>query len=133
LEASVRRDKFGLRAHAYPAQGFWRRLDDRHRLAMTIVLFAALSSGCTFSDNRRVRTEPMHLACATDDDCTYAHLSCSSCGDPVAKRFAARLDDERQRLCKWYRGPVVDCLPMNPPKCKIDRCSVTPELWDPEL
>ena len=95
-----------------------------------IVATLALA-GCSFTENRHVQANERHLVCSADADCTYAALACSTCGDPVAKKYAAELQAKSVRICMRYRGPVVDCPPYIPPACKAGHCSVGSSALDP--
>jgi hypothetical protein len=95
------------------------------KLVGALVVIASISS-CAFSDNRAVSLLPEHLQCEYDTECTEAVLACSSCGEAIAKRSAETLVVERQRLCRYYRGPVVDCLPSGGAVCASGRCALAP-------
>jgi hypothetical protein len=98
-------------------------------VALSVVL---ATSSCTFTVNKQVELLPEHLACERDEDCVYARTECSSCGTSVSKQHAEALSAAAVRMCKRYRGDIVECLPQNPPRCEAGKCSVTPEPWDPE-
>lgn len=100
--------------------------------AYPVAALIALALGsCTFTDNRQVELRPEHLVCSVDDDCTYAVLACSSCGTAVAKLHAQDLIAETERICRGYRGPVVDCIALAPPQCNAGICSAPPGPRDP--
>lgn len=89
------------------------------------LIFALLLLGlgaCAFTSIKYVVPQPEHLSCSVDSDCTSAKLSCSTCGDPVAKQFAFELSTKAQRICRNYRGPVVDCPPAGSPACQQNKC-----------
>lgn len=94
-----------------------------------IVVAVCVLAGCALTENRSVVVQAEHLACRVDADCTYEALACSSCGEPVAMKFAQVLRAERDRICRRYRGPLVDCPPQRMPQCRSGRCSVPPEPW----
>lgn len=93
----------------------------RWRVALSGALLAVLA-GCAFTDNRSVVLSPEHLACETDADCTEVDIACSSCGSAVASRHAPLIAAERQRMCRHYRGPVVDCPPSSDAVCRARQC-----------
>jgi hypothetical protein len=91
------------------------------------VIFSAslvvLLSACTLTTNKHVTLQPQHLTCSVDSDCTLARLSCSKCGDPVVKTFAAELEAQTRHICRNYRGPVVDCPPNGSSACQQGQCA----------
>lgn len=92
------------------------------------LIFAHLLLGlgaCAPTSFKHVVPEPEHLSCVVDSDCTLAKLSCSTCGDPVAKRFALELSTKAQHICRNYRGPVVDCPPSGSSACQQNKCVFT--------
>ena len=93
------------------------------------LLLSILCAACSFTENRSVRVMPHHLQCVTDADCTEVPLACSSCGDIVARRFVDSLLQERERLCRRYRGPVVDCSPSNGSVCEKGMCVAARYSW----
>ena len=93
---------------------------------MTLFALLATFAGCAFTENRSVSVLPEHLVCQTDSDCTEVLLSCSSCGEVVAKQFAPILVAQRRQLCKRYRGPVVDCNPPPGVMCRAGMCVYAP-------
>lgn len=99
------------------------------RVAILTASLAAVS-GCAFTDNRGVPVLPEHLVCRTDADCIEVPLACSSCGEIVAKEFAPALVAERRRVCKRYRGPVVDCNPSPGVMCRSGTCVSAPFPWE---
>lgn len=100
--------------HWTPASTHWR-------VAMAAALLAVLA-GCAFTDSRSVVLSPGHLACEADADCTEVAIACSSCGSAVATLHAPLIAAERQRMCRHYRGPVVDCPPSRGVVCRARQC-----------
>lgn len=99
-----------------------------YRSALVSLLVVALSA-CVFTENRSVAVLPEHLVCRNDADCTEVPLACASCGDIVAREFAASLVAERRRICKRYRGPIVDCNPSPGVMCRSGTCVSKPYSW----
>lgn len=93
------------------------------KIACALICFSLTS--CAFTDNRYVNLEPEHRSCAVDTDCALASLSCSSCGEPVAKRFSIDLQAKAHHICRKYRGPVVDCPPLGVLVCQNNQCALT--------
>lgn len=93
----------------------------RWRIAMSAALLVVLA-GCAFTDNRSVVLMPGHLACEADADCTEVAIACSSCGSAVTTRHAPLIAAERQRMCRHYRGPVLDCPPSSGAVCRARQC-----------
>jgi hypothetical protein len=100
------------------------------RFASVLIGLHALTACATYT-NHSISVEPAHLVCRSDEDCTRMRGSCSDCGIAVAAEFESLYREQLARLCKRYRGPVVDC-PGNPAlACEEGRCSYAPEPWMP--
>ena len=99
-------------------------------MALNRVIFIAavlLIVACGTTTNKKVSPLPEHLTCDVDSDCTIVSLACSSCGDPVATKFSVQLVEQRQNICRNYRGPVFDCAPPGKAVCKVNRCTIIQE------
>ena len=86
-------------------------------------------SGCSFTEDRMLAVRPEQFACTVSSDCAFAHLGCNSCGSYVAKEHAAILSAQQRDLCRRYRGPIVDCRPLEDAVCRDGFCVTELAQW----
>lgn len=97
--------------------------------ALLVLLIASAHAGDV---NQRVVPTDAQLYCDTDADCDVANLACATCGDPVAKAYAAILREETERRCRDYTGPMVKCAAPRAPVCNAHHCAMASNRAQPE-